>query len=465
MIYIALGASDEIGGSCHYLDIQGTGLLLDTGIDPEADGIDGLPRLDIIEENPDYWVDHAFITHAHHDHIGAMPVVLQKFPHVIAHMSRATEQLAEILLPASARLQLRKQREGTSSADPLFYEEELDVYSYLYRPHELNTPFEVTGVRASVPIRASFYDAGHILGAVGILIEFESDGEERRYFYTGDTGMRAQTIIPGAVYPEPPIDVLFLESTLGADPESEKTTRRTEENGLGEAVATVLRRGGTVLLPVFALGRGQEIIALIDRYKNRGLIPEDTPIYTAGLMRAISDVYDKTRFSTPRLNQDFQVYGVPQGRLPRGQTATKLALSEPSIHVVGSGMMFERTISNRLAQQLVESEKNGIFMVGYTRPDSPGHRILEARRIGKGTKAVIDENKGPQPVRCDVERFRFSGHSHRRDLMELVERLNPERIILVHGETEARTWMKNNIEYFYPEIDVLSPQTGQVVEL
>ncbi|MCH8123216.1 MAG: MBL fold metallo-hydrolase, partial [Bacteroidetes bacterium] len=133
MIYIALGASDEIGGSCHFLNIHGTGLLLDTGIDPEAEGLDGIPRLDIIQDNPDYWVDHAFVTHAHHDHIGAMPVVLQKFPHAIVHMSRATEQLAEILLPASARLQLRKQREGSSSADPLFYEEELDAYSYLYR--------------------------------------------------------------------------------------------------------------------------------------------------------------------------------------------------------------------------------------------------------------------------------------------------------------------------------------------
>jgi len=465
MIYIALGASDEIGGSCHFLNIHGTGLLLDTGIDPEEEGLAGIPRLDIIEEDSDYWVDHALITHAHHDHIGAMPVVLQKFPHAIAHMSGATEQLAEILLPASARLQLRKQREGTSTSNPLFYEEELDAYSYLYRPHDLNIPFDVTGVRASVPIRASFYDAGHILGSVGILLEFESEGDEKRYFYTGDTGMRAQTIIPGAEYPDSPIDVLFLESTLGADHESEKTTRRTEENGLGKALESVLNRGGTVLLPVFALGRGQELIALVDRYKKRGLIPEETPVYTAGLMRAISDVYDKTRYSTPRLNSDFEVYGVSQSRLPRSQTATLHALSEPSIHIVGSGMMFERTISNRLAQQLVESDRNGIFMVGYTRPDSPGHRLLEARRAGKGTKAVLDENKGPQSIHCDVDRFRFSGHSHRRDLMEVVKRLNPERIVLVHGETEARTWMKNNIEYFYPEIDVISPQTGEVVEL
>lgn len=465
MVYVALGASDEIGASCHFLKIHGTGLLLDTGVDPESDGLAGVPQLDLVSDNSEWWLDHAFVSHAHHDHLGALPVVFQKFPHVFAHMTRATLQLADILLPASARLQLRKLREGTSSSEPLFAEEELQTYGFLYRPHELNVPFDVTGSRGTLPIRATFFDAGHILGAVGILIEFEDEGLPRRFFYTGDTGMRTQTVIPGASYPKPPIDTLFLESTLGADPDTEKTTRRTEEKRLAEALAVVLGKGGTVLLPVFALGRGQEIIALIDRFKQRGLIPDETPIYTAGLMRAISDVYDKTRFTTPRLNEDFQVYGVPQFRLPRNQNGTNQALSEPSIHVVGSGMMFERTISNRLAQQLVESEKNGIFLVGYTRPGSPGHLLLEGAREGKGTEVIIDQNRGPQPVNCMVDRFRFSGHSHRRDLIQIVEKLAPRRVVLVHGETGAREWMRDNINYFYPEIEVLSPRTGQVVNL
>ena len=78
---------------------------------------------------------------------------------------------------------------------------------------------------------------------------------------------------------------------------------------------------------------------------------------------------------------------------------------------------------------------------------------------------MIDENKGAQPVNCDVDRFRFSGHSHRRDLLEVVEKLQPKKIVLVHGETEARNWMKDNIEYFYPDTDVISPATGEVLEL
>ena len=462
MKYVPLGSSSDIGASCHYLQIDGTGILLDTGVDPQQDGLDGLPLLDLVSGHSDRPVDHVMVTHAHHDHLGALPVVLKRFPHVAAHMTR---DLADILLPASARLQERKQREGSSLADPIFTEDDAEASSYAYETHELESSFDVTGLRGSVAVRARFYDAGHVLGSAGILLEFENGKDQNRVFFTGDTGMQSQTILPGASYPEDPVDTLLLECTLGADPETERTTRRGEENRLGEAIARTIERKGTVLIPVFALGRGQEILALIGRFKKRGIIGNNIPVYTAGLMRAISNVYDKTSHTTPRLNEDFQVFGVPQYRLPRGQSALRAALSEPSIHVVGSGMVFERTISNRMAQLLAESRKNAILMVGYTPPESPGHELLEASRAGAGVDVVIDRVRGPQPLHCTVERFRFSGHSHRRDLLNLVDKLKPRKIILVHGETTARKWMAQNIAYFHPEIEVYSPETGEEIEL
>ena len=303
------------------------------------------------------------------------------------------------------------------------------------------------------------------MGSAGVLLTFEEDGQERRVFYTSDTNLRSQAIIPGGAYPDEPVDVLILESTLGADAEAELTTRKTEEVKFGEALKRVIERGGTVLVPVFALGRAQEILALIDRFKQRGTIPEDVPVYTAGSLRAIADVYDKTRFFTPRLNPDFQVFGVEQRRLPRGETAKLNALGEPSIHVVSSGMMFERTISNALAQELVESEKNGIFLVGFSKEDSPADRLLKAAAEGKGTDVRLNGADRAQPVRCDVERFRFSGHSHRRDLIGLVEKLRPKKVLLVHGEEEARTWMADNIAFFYPEVEVFRPEAGEVLDV
>ena len=465
MEFVALGDTDEIGASCLFSNTNETGIILDAGADPEEEGIDSLPKFDILRNGRGWYVDHAVVTHAHHDHMGSLPILIREFPHVVVHMTPVTRQFVEFLLPASARLQKRKLREGSSFAEPLFDEEEVEMHSHLYLTHELEESFPLTGMRDPDEIKARLFNAGHVLGAAGVEITFQEDGEERRLFYTSDTSLRPQHIIPGGEYPDGPIDILMLESTLGADPDAELTTRKMEEERLLKSMQRVLERGGTILIPVFALGRAQEILAIIDRFKSKGKIDADIPVYTAGGMRAVADLYDKSRHTTPRLDPEFQVFGVPQKRLPRSNKATQEALSQPSIHVVSSGMMFERTISNRLAQQLVEDEKNGIFLVGYAKEDSPARLILDAANKGKGEEATLDRLIGPQPINCDVERFRFSGHSHRRELLQIVEKVKPKKIVLVHGETEAREWMANNIRYFYPEVDIFLPEHGEIISL
>jgi len=297
-----------------------------------------------------------------------------------------------------------------------------------------------------------------------VLLTHEEDGRRQRVFYTSDTNMRAQAIIPGGDYPEEPVDVLILESTAGADPEAERTTRRLEEERFGEAVRRVLDRGGSVLVPAFALGRAQEVLAVIDRLKREKALPADVPVYTAGTMRAIADLYDRTRFVTPRLDPSFEVFRVEQRRLPRRLEAVRQALAEPAIYVLSSGMMFERSLSNRMAQLLVEDERHAIFLVGFAREDSPAGRLLAAAEAG-ADEIVLDEQRGPQPLRCEVARFRFSGHSHRRDLLRLVERLQPRHVILVHGDEDAREWMADNIRFFYPEVNVWMPRSGEPLEL
>lgn len=465
MLFVPLGKTEAIGANCYFLQIEGTGLVIDAGADPEEEGPESVPDFEVLHRRSDWYVDHALVTHAHHDHIGALPVLIQHFPHVFVHMTRATRDLAEVVLPASARLQQRKLREGSTVYDPLFSEDELAVYSYLYLTHDLGEDFDVTGLRGSTDVTARFYSAGHVLGSAGVLLTFEEEGKRRRVFYTSDTNLRPQSIIPGGEYPEPPIDVLFLESTLGADPDAELTTRRTEERNFEEALVRTLERGGAVLIPVFALGRAQEVLALIHRFKKRGRIPEDVPVYTAGAMRAFAELYDKTRFNTPRLNPEFQVYDVDQLRLPRVREAMLRTLKGPSIHVASSGMMFERTNSNRIAQELIEDEKNAILLVGFSREDSPAGRLLGASSNGSGSEVVIDSARGPQPLNCEVHRFRFSGHSHRRDLLQLVGRLQPRTVALVHGEEDAKRWMADNIRFFYPDINLVVPGGGEPVKL
>jgi cleavage and polyadenylation specificity factor subunit 3 len=464
MRIISLGASDVIGASCHYINIGGTGIMIDAGADPEHDGPEALPALEVLQKRPDLPVDHVIITHAHHDHLGSLPVVIQRFPHVQVHMTRTTQTLAAFLLPASARLQRRKQREGSTPFDPLFSEAELEVQDYLHVGHELETPFDVTGTRGSMEISAAFYDAGHIIGSAGVLFRWHDGVADRSCFFTSDTHPRDQTIIPGGVYPPGPVDVLMLESTLGADPYAEQTTRRAEEKKLLHRIRTVIDDGGTILIPVFALGRAQEVLALIDVAKRRGWIPEDLPVYTAGSQRAIADIYDRTRFTTPRKSEKFQVWDVRQERLPRGEGGKKEALSKPGIFVVSSGMMFEPTISFELARHVMQRPKNAILLVGYAQEDSPADRLLEAYEAEESVVRLTDKHP-PEPMRCHVEKFRLSGHANRRDLLKIAETLQPKHTYLVHGDADAQVWMADNLVYHDPDMQVYRNRQGVEVEI
>ncbi len=462
MDFIALGDTEDVAASCHFLDIRGTGIVLDAGVDPRHEGKASLPRFDLIHDAPERYVDHALVTHAHHDHIGALPVLLREFPHVLAHMSSATKRLVEFLLPASARLQKRKLEEGTTDAQPLFTEDDLGFASHIYLTHELGTPFDVTRSGHGHDVSAQFYPAGHILGSVGAELSFEENGTQRRVFYTSDTNLQPQSILPGGEYPDA-TDVLILESTLGADEEAAQTSRAEETEKFAAVLQETLAQGGTALIPVFVMGRAQETLALLDGLKKQGAIPDDVPIYTAGSMRAIANLYDQTRETTPRLDPEFRVFDVDQRRVPRSREGKREAFEGPTICVVSSGMMFEPTLSNILARQMVENENNAILLVGYVKEGTPAHRLQVAAAQGPGSGVMLADGEGPQPVHCTVESFRFTGHSDRRDLLTLVDRMDPEQVILVHGETEARAWMAENIRTFHPEIEVHVPAGGEVL--
>lgn len=465
MRYLSLGDTHEIAASCHHVEIGGSGVVLDAGMDPDKDGYDALPPFELLRPRP---VDHIVVTHAHHDHLGSLPVLAREVPHAQIHMSRPTAMLAEVLLPSSARLQKRRVREGSTVTAPVFDVETAEALSYVYETHPLDTPFRLAGLKAEGDLVGTFYHASHVLGAVGLLLDGDEAGPDgrlrrRRVFYTADVSVRPQTILPEADFPEAAVDVLILETTLGADPEAARTTRKAEERRFAETLATVVGRGGVALVPVFALGRSQDVLAMIDRAKRRGDLPADTPVYTAGSMRAVAEIYDRTRETSPRLDPDFEVFDVEQQRVPRTQARMNEAVSQAGIFVVSSGMLFERTPSFDLAERLVSDPKHAVLFVGFSKEGSPGDRLQKAAAAG-GTM-TFDDLKGPVPVRATVGRFRFSGHANRDDLVGLVGRLDPETVVLVHGETAAKAWMADAIAEAYPDVRVVVPEQGVEVEL
>ncbi|PSQ61657.1 MAG: Ysh1p: subunit of polyadenylation factor I [Bacteroidetes bacterium QH_10_64_19] len=464
MKFLALGDTDGIGASCHFLDLNGTGIALDAGTDPQREGPDSLPRFDWVRDRANSYVDHAIVTHAHHDHMGSLPVLVRRFPHAMAHMTDATKRLLDFLLPASARLQEKRLKKGETAHEPLFTEEEIEALPHLYLTHDLGSPFDITGTKGESSVTGQFFSAGHILGSAGVELRFEEWGHERRLFYTSDTNMQAQTIIPGGEYPTS-TDVLMLESTQGAEPEAAETTRPEERARFRETLSDVLTRGGTALIPVFVMGRAQEMLVLLGQLKREGAIPVDVPIYTAGSMRAIAEIYDDTRATTPRVDPSDEVFAVDQERVPYESEAKREILDGPGIMVVSSGMMLEPTLSNVLARRMVENEEDAILLVGHPAEGTPARRLKDAAEEGTGAPVMLAEGHGPQPLYCTVERFRFSGHSDRRDLLSIVDRLDPNTVFLVHGDPDARGWMAEHIEQAHPDTDVRTPDWGRVIEV
>lgn len=451
--FTALGSVDDIGAASYVVEFDGTRLMLDAGIHPREEGLRNLPRFD---RAPVDLLDAFLLSHCHLDHLGALPVALRRFSHARVLMTAASSLLAPVMLHHSARLMERLMIEGRAPR-PTFTADDVDMISWIFQGMRCEAPFPIDSLDGSgVTLEAELYEAGHILGAAGIHLS----GPSGSLFYTGDTSLHDQEILPGARYPEGPVDVLISECTLGADEEAEHRSRSGEIVRFASAVDQVLTGGGSVLVPVFSLGRSQEMLALLHRLREQGHIP-DVEIYTAGFGNVVASLYDRTTKDTRRLDPDLRLTDLDVRPLPRPLDRGP-HLRFPSVIVVSSGMMAQDTLSYRLAEVMLPRPRHGVFFVGYVDPDMPGHRVLTAEPRERITLAP-----GTQPVdaKARIERFHFTAHSHRHHLMEVVDRLRPETVVLVHGGPEAADWVQQQIEASHPRTRVVRPGLGEPLDL
>ena len=143
-----------------------------------------------------------------------------------------------------------------------------------------------------------------------------------------------------------------------------------------------------------------------------------------------------------------------RGELPK--------LEQGNVYTLSSGMMTEKTMSNRLAQQFIANPRNLLTCVGYADPDSPLARLIESER---GEEVLLDSKKDPVKRQCSIQSFDFSGHAPRESLIEYAESVLPKKILLVHGDQPAIDWMKQNLRQRLPETEVIVPTPGEEINL
>lgn len=446
--FLPLGGADDIGASCYFLEIDGTGILLDCGIHPRKKGRESLPDFSLLDNLN---LDFVLISHAHQDHIGSLPFLVQKFPHVIITSTIQTKEIAEITLHNAANI-LKEQFEGDEHITP-YSHEEIDLIVRSIRTTPYNEVLEVKGLRhySNEPVKISFHDAGHILGSAGVLISYK----EEKIFYTGDIKFSSQQIMKGAVLPETSITTLITETTYGATDSEHLSTWDNEAKRFANSANKILNKGGSILIPVFALGKTQEILALMKNMQTKRLLTE-MDIYTGGVGKDISRLYDKNKYIVNRHFKDMELLDIPQIDLYSVEDF-RIFLKKPGVVLASSGMMIENTASYRLAKFWLNQKNFGIFIVGYVDVDSPGFRLLNKKQ---GESVQLTETSEPTTVQCQIERFYFASHSQREELLYMVDKLRPKRVILLHGDFESKSWLGNQILSKYGHIKMHSSEVG-----
>ncbi len=414
LIVTPLGAARSIGASCFRVLIGPYEIVLDAGTRPK--GSNPLPAFEYIK-NPNL----ILITHAHQDHIGALPVLHKHFPATPMICTAGTREIAHVMLTDCLKVQQKNE-----DFEQLFDEIDLDQTLFQLQTQAVGQDFE------PLPgLKVRFIHAGHIVGAACVYIRYG----ERSLLYTGDYNTTNSRTTDGLRLADlPQADILITESTYGADTHP---SRKAQETELLQAVAEVVSNGGNVLIPAFALGRAQEIILAI---RTSALFHKlKIPVYIDGLVRAVTDVFRDHIDFLPGSVQNFALqqepFFDPNGTppiIPIGHPRERpLAIAKPSVIIASSGML-SGGASVYYGQALLERDNAAIFISGYTDEESPG-RFLQA--LQKGDEVEIEGKK--LTVRATVRRFNLSAHADKVGLTQVIHRVNPKHLILIHGSMNA----------------------------
>ena len=452
MDFVNLTRHLGIGANSYWLRIGGKNIIIDVGADPKIDGIGSSPDFSKVPEGA---VDAIIITHAHQDHIGALPVLTRRETQCPVFLTEPTAHIAEIMLHNSVSVMMRQRDELNLMEYPLFTHRGVDFCVQSWVRCGLRQRYNLAGEPCvdEDEVTFEFYHAGHILGSAGVMIRHKG----KSLFYTGDVNFENQTIMSGADFPEDGVDVLIMETTRGDAPTPVGFTRAGEEERFGRAIQRAIDEGGTVTIPVFALGKTQEVLAMLWKMRLHGLIG-NIPIYIGGLSVKITTVYDAMARNSTRSHPELELLQEMAPYVLSGREIASAFPRKKAIYALSSGMMTEHTLSNIFARRVLSDASQSLFFVGYSDPDSPAAKI---RKASPGDEIRLDPDFATVPLRCRVQEFSFSAHATRETLRNYALLLKPAKVVLVHGDMPAMEWFQLALFKELGGSEVILPEPGR----
>ncbi|MEM3059327.1 MAG: beta-CASP ribonuclease aCPSF1, partial [Methanomassiliicoccales archaeon] len=421
----ALGGFREVGRSAVLLSTRESKILIDCGVDV-SDPNNGSPYFNAPEIQPIDSIDCVVITHAHLDHCGLLPALYKYGYDGPVYCTPPTRDLMSLLQLDYIRVSFGEGkkspyesshiREVVAHCIPLKYGETTDI---------------------APDVRLTFQNAGHILGSA--VAHFHIGDGLYNIAFTGDMKFERTWLFNATVNKFPRLETLVIEATYGGHHDIQPS--RTEAaNQLKGIVERTLSKSGKVLIPVFAVGRSQEVMLVLEEFMRTSKIPT-VPVYLDGMIweaTAIHTAYPEYLNSQLR-TQIFQMGQNPFlseifKRVDSNEMREKICHDpDPCVVLATSGMMNGGPVIEYL-RAWADDEKNSLVFVGYQAEGTLG------RKIQKGWTELTLTEKG-KPINIQLKMAvetvdGFSGHSDRRQLMNYVSSLDPkpERIIVCHGE-------------------------------
>ncbi len=427
-----LNKEKRIGANSLYIEAGPFKLVIDAGLDPKSIGNAAMPDFEFTEADS---LDCIILTHCHLDHLGSLPVLARRNPNAPIYMSPPTEVLAVRMLRNSINVMKRQKLEKNIPELPLYSYPDLDrVYNNsqvvkFAKIKELHKDGETLSI--------TFHPSGHIPGASALIIEYNN----KKTLFSGDILFKEQHILSGAKIPDEKIDAIVLETTRGATQRAPEHDRSLELKRLLEVIIETYENDGCCLIPVFALGRMQEMLSLIHSSINEGVLPE-IPVFCTGLGMDIANYMDTIHKKTglvkfqKKIIRELKV-APPSRNLKPGRTP-----AEKGIYLLSSGMLVEHTPSYIAAASILDAPENNICFVGYCDPSTPGGAL---RNSQQGDSFYFNTLEYEATVNAGIHTFDLSGHADREELMQFAIDKSPETIFLTHGDLEAREWFFNEL--------------------
>ncbi len=460
------GGSRMVTGSNHLIEANGKILMLDCGL-IQGGKEEDLMNFKEFPYNPSD-VDYLVLSHAHIDHSGRIPKLVNDGFKGRIIATKATTELSKIMLQDSGHIQeseaewenKKRQRKNMPLVKPLYtVDDALRALTY-FEEYYYDQYVEIDD---TFTIR--FKDAGHIIGSSIVEIWVKENNETTKIVFSGDLGVDEKAIINTPEFIES-ADYLILESTYG---NRIHEPYQSAEEELIKIIEDTAARGGSVIIPAFAVGRTQELIYQLNKYYDRDDFEEykRIPIYIDSPMALrATEMYEKNaelfnEETKERILSGDNPFRFPNIRYVQTSDESK-ALNKsnyPKVIISASGMADAGRIRHHLKHNLWDS-RNTVLFVGYQAQGSTGRRLLEGQ---KEINILGEEIRVSAEIR---EIQGLSAHADKNMLLRWVEKIEnkPKKIFLVHGEIDALEEMEREIEArFKIEADITEP--GEVVEV